>query len=41
MGSGFVSKDMVSEHLPPPAPDTKIMLCGASNSSTWPVALGC
>lgn len=27
-GKGFVSKDMVKEHLPPPAEDTMIFFCG-------------
>jgi cytochrome-b5 reductase len=27
-GVGFVSKDHISEHLPAPAPDVKILMCG-------------
>ena len=27
-GVGFVSPDMIRQHLPPPAPDVKILLCG-------------
>ncbi|KAG7134642.1 NADH-cytochrome b5 reductase 1 like protein [Verticillium longisporum] len=27
-GTGFVTKDVIRERLPAPAPDTKIMLCG-------------
>ena len=27
-GVGFVTADMIKEHLPPPAPDMKILLCG-------------
>lgn len=28
MGSGFVSADMIKEHLPAPGPDMKLLLCG-------------
>lgn len=30
-GVGFVSRAMIKEHLPAVAPDTKILLCGASS----------
>ncbi|CEL99134.1 unnamed protein product [Vitrella brassicaformis CCMP3155] len=26
--SGFITKEMIQEHLPPPAPDTLILMCG-------------
>merc|ERR1711920_961802 len=26
--TGFVTKDMIEKHLPPPGPDTLILLCG-------------
>lgn len=27
-GTGFVTTDMIKEHMPPPGPDMKILLCG-------------
>lgn len=29
-GSGFVSKEHITKHLPPAGPETKILLCGTS-----------
>jgi cytochrome-b5 reductase len=27
-GAGFVTADMIKEHLPPPGPDTIVLRCG-------------
>ena len=26
--SGFISDEMIRDHLPPPGPDTQILMCG-------------
>lgn len=28
MGKGFITEEMIKEHMPPPAKDIKIVMCG-------------